>query len=405
MFNFLRPGFEDFPTSLGPHGEVILNLARRELDRIDLVPQNVNVLILDHNYIRRLENLVNLNDLQQLSVAGNKLYQMHGVAHLINLTILNLPNNGIVAIDGLAKLTQLRWLNLSANRLRSADQLEGNVNLKHLDVSENYIGQLSDISYLPRLKTFLLHCNRIQTLANAGRLLPRSLEIFSLASNLVGNLADVQQLTMLPNLVQFSLQNNPCTAFPYPFDFIVVMLTMTSSNIIKASSVRFFRRSSTTQLEWPEDYEPLILAHLPKLQILNGINVQPEMRARAQQLQENKQNLDAFIIPTASQRSPVVALTPPRSDPPPLSITPPVHLPSSPDSFASVSTMHTDAVNVPMNSEVPSTGDRLQNPTIDGSRVVPVTEGTVEHPNQNQIESKCMCSVHLQISSDFHSSR
>ncbi|KAF5398599.1 hypothetical protein PHET_07226 [Paragonimus heterotremus] len=351
MFNFLRPGFEDFPTSLGPHGEVILNLARRELDRIDLVPQNVNVLILDHNYIRRLENLVNLNDLQQLSVAGNKLYQMHGVAHLINLTILNLPNNGIVAIDGLAKLTQLRWLNLSANRLRSADQLEGNVNLKHLDVSENYIGQLSDISYLPRLKTFLLHCNRIQTLANAGRLLPRSLEIFSLASNLVGNLADVQQLTLLPNLVQFSLQNNPCTAFP------------------------------------PEDYEPLILAHLPKLQILNGISVQPEMRAKAQQLHENKQGLDAFIIPTASQRSPVVALTPPHSDPPPLSITPPVHLPSSPDSVASVSTVHTDAATVPMNSEVPSTANRLQNPIVDGSRVVPVTEDTVKRPDQIHIES------------------
>ncbi|KAF8565057.1 hypothetical protein P879_08945 [Paragonimus westermani] len=234
MFNFLRPGFEDFPTSLGPHGEVILNLTRRELDRIDLVPQNVNVLILDHNYIRRLENLVNLNDLQQLSVAGNKLYQMHGVAHLTNLTILNLPNNGIVAIDGLTKLTQLRWLNLSANRLKSADQLEGNVNLKHLDVSENYIGQLSNISYLPRLKTFLLHCNRIQTLANAGRLLPRSLEIFSLASNLIGNLADIQQLSMLPNLVQFSLQNNPCTAFPYPFDFIASMLTVINNSRMKS---------------------------------------------------------------------------------------------------------------------------------------------------------------------------
>ncbi|KAF6767837.1 hypothetical protein AHF37_08092 [Paragonimus kellicotti] len=262
---------------------------------------------------------------------------MHGVAHLTNLTILNLPNNGIVAIDGLAKLTQLRWLNLSANRLRSADQLEGNVNLKHLDVSENYIGQLSDISYLPRLKTFLLHCNRIQTLANAGRLLPRSLEIFSLASNLVGSLADVQQLTMLPNLVQFSLQNNPCTTFP------------------------------------PEDYEPLILAQLPKLQILNGINVQPEMRARAQRLQENKESLNAFVISTASQRSPAVALTPPRPDLPPLSVTPPVHLPPSPDSVTSgaVSTM----------------SDHLQNPTVDGSQVVSVTEDTVERPNHNQVKS------------------
>lgn len=40
-------------------------------------------------------------DLFQLSVADNKLLQMHGVAGLINLTILNLPNNGIVTMDGI----------------------------------------------------------------------------------------------------------------------------------------------------------------------------------------------------------------------------------------------------------------------------------------------------------------
>ncbi|OON23804.1 hypothetical protein X801_00277 [Opisthorchis viverrini] len=99
MYKFLRQGFQDFPTSLGPNGEVILNLARCELERIEQVPQSINVLILDYNYIRRLENLANLYDLRQLSVAGNKLFQMHGVAPLVNLTILNLPQNAIVAID------------------------------------------------------------------------------------------------------------------------------------------------------------------------------------------------------------------------------------------------------------------------------------------------------------------
>ncbi|TGZ55617.1 hypothetical protein CRM22_010371 [Opisthorchis felineus] len=248
MYKFLRQGFQDFPTSLGPHGEVILNLARCELERIEQVPQSINVLILDYNYIRRLENLANLYDLRQLSVAGNKLFQMHGVAPLVNLTILNLPQNAIVAIDGLAKLTQLRWLNLSGNRLKSIEQLDNNTNLKHLDVSENHISQLTNISHLARLKTLLLHCNRIQTLVDADRLLPQSLEIFSLASNLMATITDVQHLSPLPNLVQFSIQNNPCTASP------------------------------------PEDYEPLLLAYLPKLQILNGVNVEPDTRARAELL-------------------------------------------------------------------------------------------------------------------------
>ncbi|CAL8070642.1 unnamed protein product [Calicophoron daubneyi] len=248
MYKLLRQGFQDIPTTLGPNGEVILNLAKRELDRIEPVPANVNVLILDHNYIRRLENLVNLYGLQQLSVAGNKLFQMHGVAQLTNLTILNLPNNGIVAIDGLQKLVRLRWLNLSCNHLKSIEQLEGNVNLRHLDLSENFIRELGDISFLGKLKTFLLHCNRIESLVNASKLLPRSLEILSLAGNMIACLADVQHLQPLRGITQFSIQNNPCTA------------------------------SST------EDDDSSILSWLPNLRILNGSQIPPETRARAEHL-------------------------------------------------------------------------------------------------------------------------
>lgn len=71
MYNFLRQGFENVPTVHGPHGEVILNLSKRELDRIEPVPSNVNVLILDQNYIRRLENLGNLYDLQQVCLSSS----------------------------------------------------------------------------------------------------------------------------------------------------------------------------------------------------------------------------------------------------------------------------------------------------------------------------------------------
>ncbi|CAH8629242.1 unnamed protein product [Schistosoma rodhaini] len=118
MRKLLGQGFQDLPTFIGPNGEITLNIARSGIESIETLPVNINVLILDHNYIRRLENLSTLCNLQQLSVADNKLLQMHGVAGLINLTILNLPNNGIVTMDGLVKLTNLRWLNLSGNKLK-----------------------------------------------------------------------------------------------------------------------------------------------------------------------------------------------------------------------------------------------------------------------------------------------
>ncbi|TNN15012.1 Centrosomal protein of 97 kDa [Schistosoma japonicum] len=211
MYKLSRQGFRDVPTLIGPNGEVTLNLAKFGIENIDTVPVNVNVLILDHNYIRRLENLSTLCDLQQLSVANNKLLQMHGVAGLINLTILNLPNNGIATIDGLKRLTCLRWLNLSGNKLKVIEQLETNVNLKHLDLSDNYIYELRDISHLVKLKTLLLHCNHISSVQNASKKLPNSLEILSLASNMVSDILEVQELSCLPMLLQFSLGNNPCT--------------------------------------------------------------------------------------------------------------------------------------------------------------------------------------------------
>ncbi|CAH8865169.1 unnamed protein product [Trichobilharzia szidati] len=135
---------------------------------------------------------------------------MHGVAHLVNLTILNLPNNGIVSIDGLIRLTRLRWLNLSGNKIKVIEQLEKNTNLKHLDLSDNYISELSDLSFLVKLKTLLLHCNHITTIQNASKVLPKSLEIISLASNVISNILEVQELSCLTMLMQFSLRNNPC---------------------------------------------------------------------------------------------------------------------------------------------------------------------------------------------------
>ncbi|VDP79881.1 unnamed protein product [Echinostoma caproni] len=191
MYNFLRQGFEGVPTVTGPHGEIILNLSKRELDRIEPVPSNVNVLILDHNYIRRLENLGNIYDLQQ-----------------------------------------------------TMDQLEGNINLKHLDLSENCITQLSDITNLRKLTTLLLHGNRISSLEKASNYLPKCLEIFSLASNV---LADINEVGVLVS---------------------------------------------------PREYEPHVLTALPSLRILDGAQV---VRNNALRLVLNHGGLTASLDSWDSQ--------------------------------------------------------------------------------------------------------
>ncbi|CAI2732364.1 unnamed protein product [Schistosoma spindalis] len=262
MHRLLGRGFQDLPTFIGPNGEITLNIARSGIENIDTLPVNINVLILDHNYIRRLENLSTLCDLQQLSVADNKLLQMHGVAGLINLTILNLPNNGIVTMDGLAKLTNLRWLNLSGNKLK----LDTNLNLKHLDLSDNYIYELRNLSHLTKLKTLLLHCNHISTLRDGSKNLPKSLEILSLASNMVSNILEVQELSCLSTLSQFSLGNNPCIE------------------------------------SFANDYKLFVLGWLPNLRILDGTRITKEDLEKASSfISEIKSPL---FIQSSSQNEP-----------------------------------------------------------------------------------------------------
>ncbi|VDD77932.1 unnamed protein product [Mesocestoides corti] len=63
------------------------------------------------------------------------------------------------------------------------ENLSANVALKHLDLSENEIDCLGDLSKLTKLKTLLLHCNKIKSLETASEFLPSSLCILSLAEN------------------------------------------------------------------------------------------------------------------------------------------------------------------------------------------------------------------------------
>ncbi|XP_067951181.1 internalin A-like [Watersipora subatra] len=177
--------------------------------------RGVESLNLDHNSISKLENIAHLTSLQQLSVGHNCLIKISGLDILTNLTVLNLPENSICSIEGIGHLTQLNWLNLSGNNIRDITGLQNNIALTHLDLSDNTITSLSDISQLFYLKALLLHGNIIRQLNDAGRFLPASLTILSLAENEITELTQVKNLRGLRKLAQLSLMNNPCISYQH----------------------------------------------------------------------------------------------------------------------------------------------------------------------------------------------
>ncbi|XP_051557995.1 centrosomal protein of 97 kDa [Myxocyprinus asiaticus] len=190
----------------------VLDLSHQSLHKLDpkfLCPVT-HTLILDQNHIIKLEHLEQIEALQQLSVACNRLVRMMGVSKLTHLRVLNLPNNSIGYIEGLKDLNQLEWLNLSGNNIKVIEQLNNCVSLQHLDLSDNNISHSGDLTKLSALKTLLLHGNNITTLRTVPAHLPPNLSILSLAENEIRDLTEVSYLAPLHSLEQLSIMSNPC---------------------------------------------------------------------------------------------------------------------------------------------------------------------------------------------------
>ncbi|XP_019647796.1 PREDICTED: LOW QUALITY PROTEIN: uncharacterized protein LOC109488084 [Branchiostoma belcheri] len=208
----MADGQENLPGNRDQGGDGrIMDLSRRGLSRIELPPGSSPVtLILDKNNISRIDNLQTQGQIQQLSVAGNRLVRMVGVSQLPYLRVLNLPNNSIVTIEGLKQLQQLEWLNLSGNSIKDLSPLSPCMGLTHLDVSDNSISSIADLSRLTGLKTLLLHGNILTTLRSVPSNLPPYINILSLAENEISDLNEVSYLLCLRHLEQLSVMNNPC---------------------------------------------------------------------------------------------------------------------------------------------------------------------------------------------------
>lgn len=166
-------------------------------------------LILDNNEICKLENLDRFPDLEKLSVCGNRLSRMYGVAKLHHLVNLDLSNNNIAWIEGLKELTQLSILNLSRNNIKCIQNLQNCINLTHIDLSKNIISALTDLSYLTKLQILNLDGNKITTLQNSSTYFPHSLGSLSLADNCITDLNEISYLYGLPCLEQLAIANNP----------------------------------------------------------------------------------------------------------------------------------------------------------------------------------------------------
>ncbi|XP_064312625.1 leucine-rich repeat-containing protein 49 isoform X4 [Phalacrocorax carbo] len=124
--------------------EKILNSDRLTLERQKLTvcpvidgEDHLRLLNFQHNFITRIQNISNLQ----------------------NLVFLDLYDNQIEEISGLSTLRSLRVLLLGKNRIKKISNLE---NLKNLDVLDLH-GNQKDVDTLPRLQRLFLSFNNISS--------------------------------------------------------------------------------------------------------------------------------------------------------------------------------------------------------------------------------------------------
>ncbi|XP_041350751.1 uncharacterized protein LOC121369758 [Gigantopelta aegis] len=264
----------------------VLDFTGFGLDTIE-VPAHASPigLIYDENNITTIENIERCRELQQLSLASNKIVRMVGVSSLLDLSILNLANNSIVHIEGLDNLTELTWLDLSGNKIKTIENLSCNVNLRHLDLSDNNISAIGDLSALVQLKTLLLHENLVSSLKPVPTHLSPSINVLSLESNNIYDLYEICHLSGLMKLQQLSLANNPCVDMTggtqYPLTRITLVqvhspgpnrpcFTKTLINIL--NTVTGF------------DYRPFVVNWCFSLQLLDGYVISEKERLQAEWL-------------------------------------------------------------------------------------------------------------------------
>jgi Leucine-rich repeat (LRR) protein len=93
--------------------------------------KTLEVLILNNNKIKKLENMENLKNLRRLEIRGNRLQVLEGIKNLTQLEYITVSCNQITKIlfDDLGEYSKLSEIGLFGNYLGDDSNLENNKKL------------------------------------------------------------------------------------------------------------------------------------------------------------------------------------------------------------------------------------------------------------------------------------
>ncbi|XP_017891797.2 leucine-rich repeat-containing protein 49 [Ceratina calcarata] len=171
-----RRGLTTFPNIIGEPRLRLLSLQHNLLTRIENSSffQLSKLVFLDlyDNQIERICNFEVLENLRVLLIGKNRIKKIEGLKQLSKLEVLDLHGNQIVQISDLNNLASLKVLNVAGNNIKTIGQhdFRGLASLKELNLRRNKIKRLSGFDETLQLQKLYLSNNDIQKIEDIGSL-------------------------------------------------------------------------------------------------------------------------------------------------------------------------------------------------------------------------------------------
>lgn len=155
----------------------------------------------------------------------NKISNLQGLEHAVNLVDLIMPGHKIKNITSLSKLKKLEFLVFEGNQISDLSPLSGLSNLESLLISGNQIKNLTPLKNLHKLTSLLASGNQVADLSPLQKI---NLEWIIMDGNKIQDLSplknhptleylyvednliqDIAVLDTIPHLIEVSLAGNP----------------------------------------------------------------------------------------------------------------------------------------------------------------------------------------------------
>ncbi len=209
----------DYKTPKDEVASLIINLSEL-VERVRRGPWQLQELSLANNRLLGLSGIYHLKYLRHLDVSGNSLIDLEGVSSLINLVNFYAHGNQLGRIESYVDNNKNKSYDLgetindeSGNGKRDTDplpEIRSLPKLVNLYLYDNLLKNISSLDDLPNLQTLLLSGNQIEEASVVGNF--KKLRRLSLSDNRLNNLDGLGSLQEIEHL--YLVENRICDLRP-----------------------------------------------------------------------------------------------------------------------------------------------------------------------------------------------